>query len=144
MYKKSHKLFSIVLVLALILSMGGTVFATSSPEDGTVVVQSVGSTAIDFNRTSPTQGETIIAASTYTVATYITATVTLQEYSNGTWITAKGVSTTTQTQTEYNSSGFYMVSNWDLTAGKNYRIRAVIKDKCGSVTSTTTEFSNAN
>ncbi|WP_027400271.1 hypothetical protein [Anaerovorax odorimutans] len=146
---KSRKLFCMVLALALVLAMNGTVFAATPEVTSTnqsnsgISVNSVGSIGSEFERESNTSAYSIISASTYTTASYIKGTVTLQEYDSGSWVTASGVSPITQTQTEYDTAGFYMVSNWNLQKGKNYRLKIVIKDKCGSVTSTITRYSSS-
>ena len=146
MFKKLHKLSCMVLVLTLILSMTSIVFAASPTyqlTSGGISTRQVGTMSADLVRESNTSAYSHITASTFSEAEYVKATLTLQEYKSGSWVTATGVSPVTQTKTVNNTASFMMTSDWNLTSGKNYRVKVYIQDKSNGITSSNTVYTNS-
>lgn len=147
MFKKLHKLSCMVLVLTLILSMTSIAFAASPTDQlssGVIRPMQVAGMSADLVRESNTSAYAHITASTYSRAEYIKATLTLQEYKSGDWVTATGVSPVTQSKTVNNAASFMFTSdNWTLISGKNYRVKVVVQDKTNGITSTYTVYTNS-
>lgn len=147
MFKKLHKLSCMVLVLTLILSMTSIAFAASPTTyqltSGGISTRQVGSMTADLVRESNTSAYSHITAATFSRAEYIKATLTLQEYKSGSWVTATGVSPVTQTYTDTDTASFMMTSDWNLISGKNYRVKVYIQDKSNGITSSNTVYTNS-
>lgn len=146
MFKTKRKVTCLILVLALIFSMSGSVFA-AAPEDlsaqSDVSIQNLASASIEFYRTGTSTAESAISADTYSAAEYIKVTATLQEYnySTSTWSNTSGISP--KSKTVYNVNSIYMVNTWTTSSSKTYRLKVVIEDKVGSVTTTGTFYSSS-
>lgn len=130
MFTKSKTIklcIALALSFTLILSMATVSFAASDMD-----TYEMSNVTINLNRDSNTKASAVITADTFQPSVYIKGTITLLEYSNGSWVTAKGVPTTVQTRTEYNTSGFYFPHTWTIKPSTSYRLKVVIEDKTPS------------
>ncbi|MBR0599569.1 hypothetical protein [Sinanaerobacter chloroacetimidivorans] len=144
MFQTKRKITCLILAMAVILSMSGSVFAEAP--DGSVAQsiiepQNIGTASVNFYRTGTNTSQSIVSADTYTIAEYIQTTITLQSYnySTQTW-SSVGAS---RVETVYNDNGIYVTDNWSTSSSTTYRLKVVVKDKVGSVTSTVTLYSSS-
>ena len=110
---------------------------------GIVTPYSAANTTIDTNRPTSTTGESTINVSFSGLASQASIVATLQEKSGSSWVTASGVSPTTDSKTTYNCASISLWSDWELKSTKAYRIKAVITDKINSATYSKTVYSDS-
>jgi len=134
----NKKVIAIALVLVMILGSFSLAFASESPD---ITPYNTGIVSIAVERLSNTSGESIVDCMFNAAVSSATCTMLLQEKSGTSWVTATGVSPTTQTVSNDTSVSLYTVNRWNLTAGKNYRIKVTIKDTTNTGTYTNVYYS---
>lgn len=142
MSRSNRRTICLILALALILSTSATVFAATPPQAAPQIdvgPQSIADVLAEFWRTGSTSASSNVSSTTFTIAEYIKASITLQKYntSTKTWSNVGSARTTTV----YNTAIIMVPDKWTLETNTTYRLKAEVTDKVGGVTTIMTVYS---
>jgi hypothetical protein len=144
--KKSRIFFAAMISLLLLLSpVGEFSYAMSEnpeyalSENPDYALRAVSRINVLVDRTSSDKAIATISGSTNSVASSITMTATLYEYSSGKLTKVSGSSVTKKTT---NCSNYNFDTSYKLSSGKSYKVTAVVVDVTNGVSTTTSKTSS--
>lgn len=134
------KLTSFIVAAALVLSMPTALFAAeqqseafvsntnAAGSDSEIMPMSVASSTVSANRISSTSAEVAAYALFDQTVSKATCTITLQEKSGSSWVTATGLPVKSYVKTVYNTQSIAAGKVFTVKSGKVYRAKIIFTE----------------